>query len=114
MIDPSCLESRHNPTLIAEVDGACFEIEHLLGMYRALHTTPDDTLILSKNLNETVDQCKIECEEYYLHHYTDYCKLKLDRRGESEALNTCTDPVLFRRHVERIKQLDFAISGLID
>jgi len=114
MIDPDCLESRHNPTLIARVYGACFEIEHLLGRYRATHNTPDDTHILSKNLNETQDECKLECEQYYLDHYTDYLKLKSERENEALALNTCTDATQFRKHVQRIEQLDFAISDLID
>jgi len=41
-------------------------------------------------------------------------ELKSERRDESEALNTCTDPTQFRKHVERIEELDSAISGLID
>jgi len=43
-----------------------------------------------------------------------YPKLKSERRDESEALNTCDDPVLFRKHVERIEELDSTISNLID
>ncbi|MYF53894.1 MAG: hypothetical protein F4039_07350 [Gammaproteobacteria bacterium] len=112
-IDPNCLESRHHKTIIAKVDGACFEIEHVLGMYRAIHNTPDDTLILSNTLNATVEQCKSECEKWYLDHYTDYRKLKSQRDDEALALNDCSNPVLFRKHVARIEDLE-QISNLLE
>ena len=95
------MESRHNPTLIAKVPGACFEIEHLLGRYRAIHNTPDDSFVISDTLNATVEQCKAECEKYYLNYYTDYRKLKSQRHDEALALNNCTDPVLFSQTCEK-------------